>query len=229
MAESNPFGPGLLQFLRALNRRNERDWFQKNKQRYEDDVREPALRFIRAMRPKLAGISPYLVANDRKVGGSLMRIHRDVRFSKDKRPYKTNLGIQFRHVEGKDVHAPGLYFHVEPGTVFLGAGMWHPETQALAAVRQAIDRDPATWKRVRDDKRFAVHWELRGDSLQRPPRGFAPDHPMVDDLKRKDHIAICELDERDLARPDLVELVAGRYRQTRDYMAWQAAALGIPF
>lgn len=229
MADGNPFGPGLLRFLRALERRNERGWFDANKQRYEDEVREPALRFIRAMRPKLAKISPFLVASDRKVGGSLMRVYRDVRFSKDKRPFKTNLGIQFRHVEGKDVHAPGLYFHVQPGTVFLGAGMWHPEAQALAAVRAAIDRDPKTWKRVRDNKRFREHWELRGDSLKRPPRGFAPDHPMIEDLKRKDHIAVCDLDERDLARPDLVDFAAGRFRLTRNLVAWQASALAIPF
>jgi uncharacterized protein (TIGR02453 family) len=229
MADGNPFGPGLLRFLRALERRNERAWFDANKQRYEDEVREPALQFIRSMRPKLAKISPFLVANDRKVGGSLMRVYRDVRFSKDKRPFKTNLGIQFRHVEGKDVHAPGLYFHVQPGTVFLGAGMWHPEAQALAAVRAAIDRDPKTWKRVRDNKRFKEQWELRGDSLKRPPRGFDPDHPMIEDLRRKDHIAICDLDEQDLARPDLVDFVAGRFRATRNFMAWQAAALAIPF
>ncbi len=225
----NPFGPGLTSFLRGLERNNKREWFETNRQRYEDQVREPALAFIRAMGSRLEQISPFLVASDRKVGGSLMRIHRDVRFSVDKRPYKTNLGIQFRHVEGKDVHAPGLYFHVEPKTVFLGAGMWHPEPQALAAVREAIDLDPKTWKRVRDNRRFAEVWELRGDSLKRPPRGFAPDHPMIEDIKRKDHIAICDLDEADLSRPDLVEFVTGLFKRTRHYMAWQAAALRIPF
>jgi len=229
MARRNPFGPDLLKFLRDLERHNDREWFEANKRRYEESVREPALAFIRLMAPKLGKISPFLVANDRKVGGSLMRVHRDVRFSKDKRPYKTNVGIQFRHVEGKDVHAPGLYFHVQPGMVFLGAGMWHPEPQALGAVREAIGRDPATWKRVRDAKRFREVWELRGDSLKRPPRGFPPDHAMIADIKRKDHIAICDLDERDLKRPDLVDHVSRQYGRTRDFMAWQAAALRIPF
>ena len=229
MAARNPFGRDLLKFLRDLERNNDRKWFDANKRRYEESVREPALEFIRAMAPGLRKISPYLVAGDKKVGGSLMRVYRDVRFSKDKRPFKTNLGIQFRHVDGKDVHAPGLYFHVQPGMVFLGAGMWHPEAQALAAVREAIDRDPKTWKRIRDAKRFREAWELRGDSLKRPPRGYPADHPMLDDLRRKDHIAIRDLTERDLKRTDLVSFLTREYARTRNYTAWQAAALGIPF
>ena len=84
----------------------------------------PALQFITAMAPRLDSISTNFLALPQKSGGSLMRIHRDVRFSSDKRPYKTNVGIQFRHVMGKDVHAPGFYFHIEPGVVFVGAGLW---------------------------------------------------------------------------------------------------------
>ena len=96
----NPFGPGLLRFLRELEANNSREWFQPNKERYEAEVREPGLVFIRVMERHLRRISPHIVASDRKVGGSMMRIHRDVRFSRDKRPYKTNLGIQFRHEAG---------------------------------------------------------------------------------------------------------------------------------
>lgn len=225
----NPFGRDLLQFLKELDRNNNRAWFDANRQRYEDSVREPALEFIRTMAPGLKKISPYLIASDKKVGGSMMRVYRDVRFSRDKRPFKTNLGIQFHHIEGKDVHAPGLYFHVQPGNVFLGAGMWRPSPPALTAVREAIDRDGKSWKRVRDGKRFRESWSLRGDSLKRAPRDFAPDHPMIEDLKRKDHIAVCDLREKDVMRPDLVDFVTRQYVRARSLLAWQAAALRLPF
>ena len=226
---SGPFGPGLMKFLRDLDRNNNRDWFEKNKPRYEDDVREPALEFIRAMTPQIERISPHLTVSDRKVGGSMMRIYRDVRFSLDKRPYKTNLGIQFRHEAGKDVHAPGLYFHVDPETVFLGAGMWRPDGPSLTAVRRAIDDDPKGWKRIRDGKRFSAMWKLSGDSLKRPPRGYAADHPMLEDLKRKDFIAVCDLTEKDVIRTDLVKFVGERFGRSRDFLAWLADAIDLPF
>lgn len=226
---SGSFGPGLMKFLRDLDRNNNRDWFEKNKPRYEDDVREPALEFIRAMTPQIERISPHLTVSDRKVGGSMMRIYRDVRFSLDKRPYKTNLGIQFRHEAGKDVHAPGLYFHVDPETVFLGAGMWRPDGPSLTAVRREIDDDPKGWKRIRDGKRFSAMWKLSGDSLKRPPRGYAADHPMLEDLKRKDFIAVCDLTEKDVTRTDLVKFVGERFGRSRDFLAWLAEAIDLPF
>lgn len=229
MADRNPFGPGLLRFLRELEANNSKGWFAANKQHYEEEVREPALEFIRSFAPHLKKISPYYVANDRKVGGSLMRIHRDVRFSKNKQPYKTNLGIQFRHVDGKDVHAPGLYLHVDPQLIFIGAGMWHPETEALAGVRRSIVEDPKKWKRVRDGKRFVESWEVRGESLKRPPRGFPAGHPFLDDLKRKDHIAVHDLRKSDLTRTDLIPHLVGLFNRAKPYVAWQAAALGLPF
>lgn len=159
-ADSNPFSPGLLDFLRELEANNRREWFETNKARYEEEVREPALEFIRGMTPRLAKISKHLVANDSKVGGSLMRIFRDVRFSSDKRPYKTNLGIQFRHGAGKDVHAPGFYFHVDPQSVFLGAGLWRPETAALAKIRAAIAADPKAFQKTLAAKAFSEGFVL---------------------------------------------------------------------
>ena len=228
-SEPNPFGKGLIRFLRELDRNNDRAWFEANRERYETDVREPALAFVRSMARHVEAVSPRLTASDRKVGGSLMRIHRDVRFSRDKRPYKTNVGIQFRHADGRDVHAPGLYVHVDPGSVFLGAGLWRPATPALRAIRKAIDEDPKGWLRVRDGKTFRRSWSPAGDSLARAPRGVRPDHPMIEDLRRKDHIAVCDLSAADVVRPDLVPLVARRFREARPYMAWLAAAIGLPF
>lgn len=227
--DPNPFGPGLLKFLRALSRNNDRDWFQAHRDDYEAEVREPALMFIRIMERHVRRVSPHLTAKDSRVGGSLMRIHRDVRFSKDKRPYKTNLGIQFRHEAGKDVHAPGLYFHVEPRRVFLGCGMWRPDRDSLRAVRDAIAGDPAGWRRVRDAKRFREAWQLGGESLKRAPRGYAEDHPMIEDLKRTDHIAFCEFPDEIVVDAKLIERVAGRFRKSAGYLRWQARALGLEF
>lgn len=223
------FGKGLFAFLQDLERNNDKGWFERNKERYEREVREPALALIRALEPRLERISPHLLASDKRVGGSLMRIHRDVRFSRDKSPYKTNLGIQFRHESGKDAHAPGLYMHVQPGECFLGAGMWQPDAPSLRAVRDAIVADPEGWKKVRDDRALRRHWSLAGDALTRPPRGFDADHPLVEDLKRKDFVVVAPLDEKRLVSPDLVNTLAQRFREAGPWMAFQTRALGLPF
>jgi uncharacterized protein (TIGR02453 family) len=222
------FGTALLQFYGELALNNEREWFEANKKRYEREVRDPALAFIRAIAPKLAKISKHFVASDKTVGGSLMRIHRDVRFSKEKTPYKTNLGIQFRHESGKDVHAPGLYFHVDNEGIFLGAGLWHPEADALAGIRAHIVNNQAAWKKARDDAKFTSHWKLSGESLSRPPRGFDKEHPLIVDLQRKDHIAMCELKAKDIIGPELVDLVAARFAESKPYVAFLCKALGEP-
>ena len=226
---SNPFGSGLLKFLEQLRRNNDRRWFEAHRDAYEEQVREPALQFIRLMASPLRKISRHLTAIDRKVGGSLMRVHRDVRFSKNKQPYKTNLGVQFRHEAGKDVHAPGLYFHVEPGRSFLACGMWRPEPDALRAVRESIIDRPDRWKRIRDAKRFRDRWELSGEGLKRPPRGYEADHPYIEDLKRKDHIAVCTLTDRQIVARDLIENVGEHYRRAAPYLRWQAEALDLEF
>lgn len=228
-SERNPIGPGLLKFLRDLDGNNNRTWFEQNKHRYEAEVREPALEFIRLMEPRIQKISKHLVASDKKVGGSLMRIHRDVRFSKDKRPYKTNVGIQFRHAAGKDVHAPGCYFHVDPTSVFLGAGMWHPEPEALAAIREAMVDDPKAYRAALRAKAFTQGFALEGESLKRAPKGIDPEHPLIDDLRRKDHIAVLNLKKKDLGRPDLVDYVAGQLASTKPFMAFLTKAVGLPF
>jgi len=212
------FEPGLVRFLRQLERNNNREWFQKNKPRYEAEVLEPALDFIAAMAAPLEKIAPHFAAIPRRVGGSLMRVYRDTRFSRDKRPYKTNVGIQFRHESGKDVHAPGYYVHIDPQRVFLGAGIWHPDSAMLGNVRSAIVDRPAAWKRARDHRAFRAQFELEGESLIRPPRGHDGDHPYIEDLKRKDFIAIKTLRHEDLYAADLVKTVAASFRAATPFM-----------
>ena len=142
MTEFRSFEPALAAFLQDLRSNNERGWFTANRERYEETVREPAHAFIRTMAPALAAISPHFRADDRKTGGSLMRVHRDTRFARDKTPYKTNVGIQFRHALGRDVHAPGFYVHLEPESAFLGAGVWRPDSGATFMIRARIDEEP---------------------------------------------------------------------------------------
>ncbi|MGI9458209.1 MAG: DUF2461 domain-containing protein [Aeoliella sp.] len=223
------FPLGLLHFLEELTRHNNKKWFDSNRERYERELREPALAFIAAMEKPLKKISPHFMAVPKKVGGSLMRIHRDTRFSKDKTPYKTNVGIQFRHELGKDVHAPGFYFHIDTEQVFLGAGMWHPESVALADIRQTIDEYPRDWRKARDAKPFRAQFDLAGDSLKRPPRGYAQEHPLIVDLKRKDHIAIANLDHDLLFDASLIRTVCDAFKTTRPYVRFLCEAIGVDF
>ena len=112
------FKPTVLSFLKELSENNNRNWFNQNKQRYEDDVLIPVFDFISAMSEPLTSISLHYTAIPKRIGGSLMRIYRDTRFAKDKTPYKTNIGIQFRHQLAKDVHSPGYYLHIAPDEIF---------------------------------------------------------------------------------------------------------------
>ena len=169
-----------LSFLKEIERNNNRPWFQENKSRYEDLIRTPSLDFIEAMGTRIEKkLSPHFLAVRKKVGGSLMRVYRDTRFSKDKTPYKTNVGIQFRHVQGKDVHAPGFYVHLEPGNCFLGAGIWRPESKSLLRIREFIADNPNAWRSALSVRGFKKNWRLIGDSLVRPPKGFDKDHPLI--------------------------------------------------
>ena len=187
---SHPITPALFEFLRDLKASNERQWFEANKERYRTEVRDPVLDFIVAFAQPLKKISPHFLADPRANGGSLFRIYRDTRFSKDKTPYKTNVGAHFRHAAGKDAHAPGFYLHLEPGTCFAGCGIWHPDNHTLGRIRGAIIDRPDEWRRITTAKAFRETFELMGESLKRPPRGYDPGHPLMEDLKRKDYVAI---------------------------------------
>ena len=138
--------------------------------------------FVTIFSGPLRRISQRFVADPRPSGGSMFRIYRDTRFARDKSPYKTHIGLQFRHERAKDVHAPGFYLHLEPGNVFVGAGIWHPDTKTQRAIRQAIVDDPTGWKRATRGRKFGKTHALVGDSLKRPPRDFDAEHPLVEDL-----------------------------------------------
>jgi uncharacterized protein (TIGR02453 family) len=184
------FSTRLFQFLEQLRRHNRRAWFLKHREEFEDFARQPSLRFITDLRLRLGDVSPWLVADPKPNGGSLFRIYRDVRFSKDKSPYKAHLGMNFWHASANEtVHAPGLYLHLEPKGCFLAGGIWQPDSRSLARIRDAIAWKPEDWRRAKRSLR------LGGDTLTRPPRGYPADHPLIEDLKRKDFVASVDMSQ----------------------------------
>ena len=223
------FNKATFNFLDELAANNDRTWFEANKSRYESVVREPALDFIEAMEPSLKSFAPSFRAEPRKLGGSLMRVYRDTRFSRDKTPYKTNIGIQFRHSLGKDIHAPGFYVHIATDGCFFAVGCWHPDSDALGRLRDQIAKNPEKWFTVRDDRKFVAQWELAGDSLTRPPRGYDADHPAIEDIKRKDFIGISPLSIEEVTRTELVKLASKRFAVAAPFMRFQCEALGIQY
>jgi uncharacterized protein (TIGR02453 family) len=192
-------------------------------------VQEPALEFVRGFAPSLAKISPQFVADDRPVGGSLSRISRDVRFTKDKSPYKTHVVISFRHRLAKDVQTPGYHLYLEPREVFAAAGIWHPDRETLHGIRTAIAQRPGDWKKATRGKAFTARFRLSGDRLKRPPAGFRFDHPLIEDLKWKDYFALAMFDERTATRGNFVPLFARACSAVTPFMRFLCQALGRPF
>lgn len=223
------FTRNAFMFLDELAANNNRTWFEENKSRYESLVREPARDFIEAMGPLLQTIAPQFIADTRKVGGSLMRVFRDTRFTPDKTPYKTNIGIQFRHVLGKDIHAPGFYVHIATDECFLGVGCWHPDSELLGKIRDEIVSKPESWLSARDDQNFARHWTLAGDSLRRPPRGYVADHPAIADLKRKDFIGMSPLSVAEVSGTGFANHASTRFAETVPFMRFLCEAANVKY
>ena len=223
MADTAFFSPEVFVFLRQLKRHNDREWFAKNKARYQMSIVEPALSFISGFAPYLDRISPHFVADARPTRGSLFRIYRDTRFSPDGRPFKTHVGIHFSHASGKDAHAPVFYLHLEPDSCFVAAGIWHPDNRALTRVRTAVAQDMQQWAKVR--KKLI----LEGDKLSRPPRGFDANHPFIDDLKMKDFITSVPLSEEQICSAKLMRDFVSACRKMSPLVEFTTKALGLKF
>ena len=223
------FEPETLKFLEELADNNNREWFKAHKPRYEEQVLDVALRFIQSMHDPLHEFAPHFVAQPTRMGGSLMRVYRDTRFSKSKLPYKTNIGIQFRHEMAKNVHAPGYYVHIDPDETFIGVGMWRPEPDALRGIRERIAAKPTEWKRAVGEKAFRRHFHLGGESLTRPPRGFDKDHELIEDIKRKSFIAVKQMDRDDCLSPQFQRRIESTFKGAELYMRFLCKAVGVPF
>jgi uncharacterized protein (TIGR02453 family) len=218
------FGPELFAFLRELKEHNDRDWFNANKGRYEREVKEPALAFVEDLSYRLPQVAPHLTADKR----SLFRIYRDTRFSKDKTPYKTHVGIYFRHARSGEADTAGLYLHLEPGHVFLGAGICHPASPALKRIRDTLVARPEAWRSAL----AAVEpvWRLAdGESLKRAPAGYDPDHPLIADIKRKSFAIVSPLTQRQATASGFLDECEARAARARPFMAFLCAALGVEY
>ncbi len=213
------FDDETFAFLGDLRRHNDREWFNANKERYERSVKEPFLEFIADVGPELRKVSKHLVADPRPVGGSMFRIYRDVRFSKDKSPYKTHVGAHFQ-LGGKGMHGPGFYLHLEPASCFVAGGMWMPEPPSLQQIRERISAKPSEWKKA------SGKLDHPEDALKRPPRGFDADDPMIEDIKRKSFTSSVRLTDKQMTGPDLVKTFVRSCREIEPLMKFLATSVG---
>jgi uncharacterized protein (TIGR02453 family) len=225
--QSTYFSHDSLQFLKELRRHNDREWFQRNKARYESQVRDPFLRLIADLGAPLKRINPHLMADPRPTGGSMMRIYRDIRFSPDKSPYKTFVAAHFEHSTAKDGGTPAYYLHFEPEHSSIGAGVWRPQPDALRKIREAIVADSKRWQRITSGVHFGSSCGMAGESLRRPPAGFDPQHPLIEDIKRKDYAVSLPLSDSQVYGPDLLDTVTGAFQATAPFMQFLAEAVGL--
>ncbi len=220
------FTPRFFDFLRELKANNKKEWFDANKDRYIADVRDPLLAFIAAFRPRLIRISPYLIADPKPTGGSMFRIYRDTRFSKNKTPYKTVASAFFSHqTGGKD--GPGIYLHLSPESCFIGVGHWRPDPATRTKVTNAIAAKPETWREAISRKEFRKLLKMEGDSMAKLPRQYDPNHPFAEDLKRKDFIVASYFSEKQACSKDFIERIDGICAAAAPYLGFIIRATGL--
>lgn len=222
------FTPTFFKFLKDLKKNNNRLWFHANKERYEKEVRNPFLDFIGELGPQLRKISKHMVADNSPTGGSMFRIYRDTRFAKDKTPYKTAASAKFRHAN-RDVHAPGFYLHLEPGECYSAAGIWHPEPPTLSQIRDSISSHPSKWKAMLENKNFKKHYKLEGDTLVRPPKGYDPNHPFIDDIKRKDFLVWMEFGEKEICSSHFMDSFLDACQKASPLVEFITQSLNLPW
>jgi uncharacterized protein (TIGR02453 family) len=220
------FNPGFFDFLRELKANNKKEWFDANKDRYVADVRDPLLAFIVAFRPRLLEISPYLVADPKPTGGSMFRIYRDTRFSKNKEPYKTTASAFFSHQTGGK-EGPGIYLHLEPESCFIGIGHWRPDPVARTRVTDAIAAKPDSWRDATSSKEFRKLFKMEGEQLAKLPKQYDPQHPFAEDLRRKDFIVISYFSEKQACAKDFIERFHDISRAAAPYLGFIIKATGL--
>lgn len=222
-------GRSLFKFLDQLHQNNRREWFNENKPRYQSDVQLPAVELVRQLEKPLSRVAPMLSCDARPHGGSVMCIYRDTRFSKDKTPYKSHVGIGLDHQADTVAGPPGIYIHLSAAESFIGCGSWRPPRETLAAMRAAIDSDAEAWRKLKRQKRFRETYTLVGESLKTSPRDYSPDHPLIEDIRRIDYIATSPLSQAEITAPGIIELLIDRIKAARPFMAFLCNAVEIPY
>ena len=216
------FTPAFFDFFRDLTRHNDRDWFAENKHRYVADVEAPLLQFIGDFAPRLREFSPAFVADRRRVGGSMFRIHRDTRFSPDKSPFKTYTAARFPHEARKKVPGvPGFFLHLGVDHSFGGGGVYHIDMSQLTKIRQRIVDAPRDWTHVRQQV------NVDGEQLKRAPAGFSSSHEHIEDLKRQNLFTLSEFTEKEVVSDDFMDRFTESCRRAVPLIEFQTKALGL--
>lgn len=173
-----------IKFLNRLKRNNNRSWFEEHKGEYESFVKLPMQSLIAALKPHFEKFAPEFDVNPKR---SMFRVYRDVRFSKDKTPYKTHVAAHFvLRGKPKGVEGSGYYLHIEPGEVFLGGGIYMPDSDQLKKIRRVIADQSRRFLLIVEDRKFKRRFgKIEGEKLRRVPQGYEPDHPMAEWLKYK--------------------------------------------
>jgi len=201
------FPPEALRFLRALKKNNRREWFQPRKEQYETQVKAPMLELVAALNADIAKYAPEFMTDPKK---SIFRIYRDIRFSSDKRPYKTNIAASFRR---RGAETGGLYFSVSGDEVEVAAGIYHPSREVTLAVRQHLAENHAALQKIlAAPKTKKLCGTLWGGELARAPKGFDACHPAIALIKKTDWLLDVTLDASIATTADLYKEVAARFR-----------------
>ncbi len=227
MAKPAFFDADFFTFLGQLARNNNRDWFQANKGRFESDVRDPMLRFIAALGPRLRKLAPHFVVDPSPVGGSMMRIYRDIRFARDKSPYKTAVAAHFPHESRRGESVPAFHLYLAPGKSSVGGGIWRPDPKTLRKIRDRMAKDPKGWQRTTSRTVFGSSCGMIGESLKRVPPGYDKDSPVAEDLKRRDFAISGRLEDRQVLGAGLLDSVVGAYRSFSPFMGFLCEATGL--
>ncbi|MBW2529538.1 MAG: DUF2461 domain-containing protein [Deltaproteobacteria bacterium] len=216
------FSKGTVSFFRALSRNNDKGWFDAHRADYDEHVMGPARAFVTAMGAKLRKISPDVQAEP-KVNGSIFRINRDTRFSKDKSPYKTNMGIFFWEGKRPRMECPGYYFHFEPPNLMLGVGLYQFPKDLLGPYREAVVDKKRGAALVRAIKAAQAKgpYELGGQHYKKVPRGFDADHPRADLLRHGGiYLGFTQKLPPELTSPKLVDWCLKHYRPMASFQRW---------
>jgi uncharacterized protein (TIGR02453 family) len=215
------FAPSFFDFLTDLKRHNDREWFAANRARYVADVESPMLAFIGAVGDRLPEISPSFIANRRRVGGSMFRIHRDTRFSPDKTPFKTWMSAKFQHRGPYDGTRPAFYVHLATDESFGGGGIYHADPPTITRIRQHIVAVPEAWGRVRS---LAADDE---DRLKRVPPGYDARHPFAEDIKLKNFFTLVPFTVDDVCAPDFLDRYLDACHAAAPLLQFLTDALGL--
>ena len=226
------FTPAALRFLRALAKNNNKEWFEAHRAEYESELREPMRDLIGEMNARMATFAPEIGGDPKR---SMFRINRDIRFSKDKSPYKTHAACWFHHRRatsrvGAEAEAgsAGFYFHLEPGRSMVGGGLWMPPRPQLNKLRDAIAEDPAGFDRMAKGLTKRFDGLDDGAMLKRMPRGFAEDHPAAGWLRYQSFTSGRMLEDADVTNPKLPALLAREFQGLLPLVRWLNNALGLP-